>query len=217
MKMFVDLAAQRNGLLDQVTAVPRQQLETDREGIGWRFEQAEAVDGAALHGGQIGVVGLVAGVGGLPMLLGGQRVHDANLEARLGKGMLDGAVVASRPLDDHDLIPDPGLLQGATQAPDHGSEACLGVLNLGGWNENPAVEIGEHPLGPSLGTIDTNDTEVLRADPLDTWTDHATSLVNALGSGRGAFLGLGSASHGKDLLERVWGEDRLPRRKSAWL
>lgn len=112
MKMFVDLAAQRNGLLDQVTAVPRQQLQTDREGIGWRFEQAEAIDSAALHGGQIGVVGLVAGVGGLPMLLGGQRVHDPDLEARLGEGTLDGAVIPSRPLDHHDLIPDAGPLQG---------------------------------------------------------------------------------------------------------
>ena len=96
-------------------------------------------------------------------------------------------------------------------------KACLGVLNLGGWDEDPAVEIGEHPFGPSLGTIDTDDTEVLRADQLDTGTDHATGLVDGLGSGRGAFLGLGSASHGKNLLERVWGEDQLPLRKSAWL
>ena len=215
--MFVDLAAQRNALLDQVTPVPRQQLETDREGIGRRFEQAETIDGAALHGGQIGVVGLVAGVGGLPMLLGGQRVDDPDLEARLGEGTLDGAVVASRPLDNHDLIPDPGLLQGGAKTLDHRSEACLGVLNLCGWDEDAAVEIGEHPFGPSLGTIDTDDTEVLRADPLDTGTDHATRLVDGLRSGRGAFLGLGSASHGKDLLESVWGEDQLPRRKSAWL
>ena len=57
-----------------------------------------------MHGSQIGVVGLVAGVGGLPMLLGGQRVDDPDLEARLGEGTLDGAVVASRPFDDHDLI-----------------------------------------------------------------------------------------------------------------
>ena len=70
---------------------------------------------------------------------------------------------------------------------------------------------------PSLGTINTDDTEVLRADPSDTGTDHATSLVDGLRSGRGVFLGLGSAAHGKDLLERVWGEDQLPRRKSAWL
>ena len=94
---------------------------------------------------------------GLPMLLGGQRVHDPDLEACLGKGTLDGGVVVSRPLDDHDLIPDPELLQSGAEVPDHGSEACLGVLNLGGWNENPAVEIGEHPLGPGLGAIDTDD------------------------------------------------------------
>ena len=71
------------------------------------------------------------------------------------------------------------------------------MLNLGGWNENPAVEIGEHPLGPSLGTIDTNDTEVLRADPLDTWTDHAMSLVNALGAAQERFLDLAARAMGK--------------------
>ena len=95
--------------------------------------------------------------------------------------------------------------------------ACLGVLNLAGWNENPAIEIGEHPFGPSLGTIDTDDTEALWADHLDTGTDHSTGLVDSLGSGREAFLGFRSASHGKDLLERVWGEEQLPRKKSAWL
>src|SRR5512140_1737133 len=114
-----------------------------------------------------------------------------------------------------DLIPDPGLFQGGAKTLDHRSEACLGVLNLGGWDEDAAVKIGEHPFGPSLGTIDTDDTEMLRSDPMDTGTDHATSLVDGVGSGSGAFLGLGSASHGKALLERVWGEDQLPRRKSA--
>ena len=170
------------------------------------------------HGGQIGVVGLVAGVGGLPMLLGGQRVDDPDLEARLGEGTLDGAVVASRPLDDHDLIPDPGLFRGRAKTLDHGSEACLGVLNLGGWDEDAAVTRGEHPFGPSLGTIDTDDTEVLRADPLDTGTDLPTSLVDGLRSGeRSVSWTWQNATDGKDLLERVWGEDQLPRRKYAWL
>jgi hypothetical protein len=144
-------------------------------------------------------------------------MHDSDLEACLVEGALDGAVVASRALDDHDLILDPSLLQGGAEVPDHGGEACLGVINLNGWNEEPAVEIREHPLRPSLGTIDTDDTKVLRADRLDAGTDHTARLVNGLRSERGAFLGPESASHGKDLLARDWGEDQLPVRKSAWL
>ena len=58
----------------------------------------------------------------------------------------------------------------------------LGVLNLGGWNENPAVEIGEHPFGPSLGKIYTDDAEVLWTDLLNTGTDHPTGFVEALGA-----------------------------------
>ena len=208
--MFVDLAAQRNALLDQVTPVPRQQLETDREGIGRRFEQAETIDGGALHGSQIGVVGLVAGVGGLPMLLGGQRVDDPDLEARLGEGTLDGAVVASRPFDDHDLIPDPGLFQGGAKTLDHRSEACLGVLNLGGWDEDAAVKIGEHPFGPSLGSNHTDDTEVLGSTLWTRGLITPRALWMVWGAGAERFLDLGSASHGKILLERVGEKTNSP-------
>ena len=124
------------------------------------------------------------------MLLGGQRVDDPDLEARLGEGTLDGAVSVPS-VDDHDDIrsrPVPGRSEDARSS----KRSMLGVLNLGGWDEDAAVKIGEHPFGPKLGTIDTDDTEVLRSDPLDTGTDHATSLVDGLGSGSGGrFLDLG--------------------------
>ena len=64
------------------------------------------LDGAAVDGGKVGVVGLVARIGGLAKLLGGVGVKDANLESRVGEGALDRAVVASRPLDDDDQIFD---------------------------------------------------------------------------------------------------------------
>jgi hypothetical protein len=41
------------------------------------------------------------------------------------------------------------------------------VFDHGGWDEDASVEIGEHPLGTSLGTIHGHDTEVLGADLLD--------------------------------------------------
>src|SRR5262249_34676545 len=132
MKMFVDLAPQRDGLLDQVPAMPRQELEADRDRIGWRFEPAEAIDGAPLDGGHVGLIGRVTGVGELPMLLGGQGMNDSGLESRLGEGPRDGAVRASGPLDDDDRVPDRGPIQGRAKGLNHGLEAGLVVFHLGG-------------------------------------------------------------------------------------
>ena len=36
------------------------------------------------------------------------------------------------------------------------------VFDLSGFDEEAAVEVGEHPLGPGLGTIDADDAEVLQ-------------------------------------------------------
>ena len=92
-------------LADEVAAVPGQQLESDEDRVGLGLEQAEAVDGGAVDGGEIGVVGLVAGVGGLSELLGGEGVDDADLEAGLGEGALDRSVVAAGALDGDDRGP----------------------------------------------------------------------------------------------------------------
>ena len=45
------------------------------------FEQRTTVDGSAMDGEEIGVVGFVAGVGGLAKLLGGEGMDDARLQA----------------------------------------------------------------------------------------------------------------------------------------
>ena len=46
--------------------------------------EAEAVDGGAMNARQIGVVGFVAGIGGLTELLRGERMDEPDLETRLG-------------------------------------------------------------------------------------------------------------------------------------
>ena len=50
------------------------------------LQQAEAVDGGAVDREEVGVVGFVAGIGGLAELLGGVGVKDADLESRRGEG-----------------------------------------------------------------------------------------------------------------------------------
>ena len=71
MKMFVNLLLSATRLSTEVRrclASSWSRRRTDRV----RLQQAEAVDGGAVDGGEIGVVGFVAGVGRLSELLGGK-------------------------------------------------------------------------------------------------------------------------------------------------
>jgi hypothetical protein len=160
-----------------------------------RFAQSEAVDGGALDSGQVGVVGLVAGIGGEAELLGGQGMDDAGLEAGGGDGALDREVLVAGPLDGDDEIAE--IVVGPSLAdPGHEVfESLASRLDDGGINEDVAIEIGEHPFGAGLGTIDGNDAEVLGPDRLDPGMDRSRGLGNrsrAPGTARGA---AGSSGH----------------------
>ena len=98
LKMFMHLLLDCDFLADQVAPAPGEQLETNEDRLGLGLEQAEAVDGGAVDGGEIGVIGLVAGVGGLSELFGGERVDDADLGAGLGEGrwMVRGSGLCAR-------------------------------------------------------------------------------------------------------------------------
>jgi hypothetical protein len=138
----------------------------------------------AMDGRQVGVVGLVAGVGGLAELLGGQGVDQAGLELRGVAGPLDGEVVSPGPLDGDDEVGDTGPGEGLADRPDHGLEARPGMLDDGRGYDDAAVEVGEHPLGAGLGAVDGDDAEVLRPDGLDPGVDRAEGLVDDLGASR---------------------------------
>ena len=85
----MDLIAEVGVLADQVAAVAGQEPEPGVDLIERRLDQAEAVDGGAMDGEEVGVVGLVAGVGRQAELLGGQRMDDAGLEPGGDDGALD--------------------------------------------------------------------------------------------------------------------------------
>ena len=88
--MFKHLLLECDALLDQLAPVPGQQLELDGDRIGFVLGQTEAVDGGAMDGGEVGVVGLVAGIGGESILLGGVGMKDADLEPGLPKARWTG-------------------------------------------------------------------------------------------------------------------------------
>ena len=111
--MITDLASKRDRLADEVPAVAGQKLDLVVGRVVGRLGEPEAVDGGAVDGGDVGVVGLVAGVGGLAELLGGERMDDADLEAGGGEGVADDVMIPSGALDDDDQIDDPMLDRGS--------------------------------------------------------------------------------------------------------
>ena len=158
-------------------------------GSSRRLDQAEAVDGGALDGGQVGVVGLVAGVGGEAELLGGEGMDDAGLEAGGGEGALDRPVIVAGALDGDDEVAE---VVGRRRPGGPGRRRRRGpavMLDGGGWNEDVAIEIGEHPFGAGLGTIDGDDAEVLRSDLLDPGMDRSRGLGDRGGRRERARLG----------------------------
>ena len=135
--------------------------------IEWRLDEAEAVGGRAMDGEEVGVVGLVSRIGRQAVLLGGQWVDDPGFKALGCECAFNWQVVDARPLDGDDHVAQAVTSDRLADLGDHGVEAMPVVFDHGGWDEDAAVEVGEHPLGASLGTIDGHDAEVLGSDLLD--------------------------------------------------
>ena len=51
------------------------------------------------------------------------------------------------------------------------------MLDRGRLDENAAVEVGQHDFGASLGAIDAEKAEVLRADGLNSWMNDSPRLM----------------------------------------
>jgi hypothetical protein len=192
MEDFTDLTTQHRVFIDQVAPVPAEELQGQVLLGPGGLEQAEAVGAGTEDGGEVGVVGLVVGVGGLAVLLGGEGVDQPRLEAGGAEGTLDGAVVLAGELDEDDEVAQVVLLLGAAEAIDGGLEVAAGVGQGGGLEQDVAVEVGEQPLGAGLGAVDGDDAEVLGPDLLDAGDQLAARLLELEG-----FAGLGRALGGR--------------------
>ena len=69
--------------------------------------------------------------------------------------------------DGDDQIAELMGRHGLTQGGDGLVEALRGMFDGRGRDQDAAVEIGEHPLGARLGTVDGDDAKVLRLSLLD--------------------------------------------------
>ena len=88
-EVLADLAAELADFAHEVAAMADEELQGGPGFVAFGLEQSEAVDGGAMNGDEVGVIGLVAGIGGLAELLGGEGMDDARLEAGGGEGALD--------------------------------------------------------------------------------------------------------------------------------
>ena len=185
--MFEHLLSKHNVLLDEVPTMPRQELKLDINWIGFVLQHSEPVGSGTVHGEEVGVVGFIAGIGGLAILFGGVGMKDADLDPGLGEGDLDRTVVASGPLDDPDHVLDRVPLGGVTHQLQHRLETRLVVLDSGRLQEHPAVEVRQHDLGANLCAIDTKDREMLGADGLDTRVNDTPGFEKHVRSGLATF------------------------------
>ena len=79
------------------------------------------------------------------------------------------------------------------------------VFNHSRRDDDTTVEVGQHPLGSGLGTVHSNNPEMLRPDRLDSGSENAAGFakVALLATTRGT-TGLGSCTHEWNLQEGVW-------------
>jgi len=184
LEVLADLDAEHDRLADQLAALANEQLQGRPGFVQAVLDQSEAVDGSRVNGDEVGIVGLVTRVAWLAQPAGGEGMDDARLEARGGEGAADGVMVAAGPLDGDELVAEVMRAQRLAQVRDGGVESSAVMLDDGGWNEDGAEEIGEHPLGACLGTVDADDAEVLGAHLLDPGMEGATRLLHDIGTAR---------------------------------
>jgi hypothetical protein len=181
VQMFANFASQGHALANQIAAVSGQELEPMVDRIGCGFGESEAVDGGSMDGGEVGVVGLVSGIGGLTELLGGEGMDDADLESGGGEGVFDDMMISSGSFDDDDAVKNLMGVAGLAESSDGVQKRRLGVGDFCGRDQDFPIEVCEHPFGPGLGAIDGDDAEVFRADVLDAGMNRAVGLVNLMG------------------------------------
>jgi hypothetical protein len=146
------------------------------------FQKRAARDRGAVDGGQVGVIGLVAGINGLAVLLGDKGMEDARLETGGGEGALHHAVISARAFDGGQSVAEFVLLEGSADERDGGVESGPRMFNYRGRNEQTSVEVGEEKLGTDFGTIKADDAKVFGSNLLHAGMEHPARLAQRRGN-----------------------------------
>lgn len=177
-----------------------------------RLHQSEAHDGRREDADQIGIVRLDARMGRLTEGLAGQRMHDATFQPCGLEGPFDGLMIGSCLLDRQDQVFQVMPGHGFADLQDGHVEVPPLMRQFLRRFQDRAVEVGEHPLGTSLGAVDTDDAEAFRPDTLDPRLQHALRLVNGLGTTRRTTLRSDYGSHTRPPPWGNGGRNPIPHR-----
>ena len=118
-------------------------------------------------GMEVGLIGLVAWVGGHTILLGGKRMDHTGFEASFDEGVFGRQVVIPSAFYHNDGIFDVVLLLSLTNLLDRHLEEWPLVLQGLRLDQHIPKVVGHHPLRAVLGRIDAHDREVLTTDLLN--------------------------------------------------
>jgi hypothetical protein len=158
--MLTNLTLQCRAFPYEITALTHNELEFAFCLIQARLNQCEPTRSGALNRGEIRVVRLGIGITWLPKLFRGERVNDACLKPGSSKRALYGLVILTGALDRNDQVCDRVLSQGNSDLVDGGLKRQVIVLDFGWRDVYVSIEVGEHPLGSSFGTIDRDNSKM---------------------------------------------------------
>ena len=105
-------------------------------------------------------------------------MDEANIVTRGCEQVLGDLVITACPFNGHNQITQVVFLAGGVELRDRGVQFRSIVLDRGRPNENPTIEIAQHPFEARFRAIDADDAEVFRPDALDARLNHTVGLVS---------------------------------------
>lgn len=190
VEVLANLAAEHGRLANQFPSMSEEKLERGPSFVALGLDQGEAAHGGAMHRDEIVVVGLIARVGGLAELFGGERMNDAGFEAGGSEGALNRAMVTAGAFDRDQQIFQLMVADSLAELVERGFERRPVVGEESRPHQDVAIEIGEHPFGASLGAIDRDDAKVLGTNFLNARMKSTAGLLHDIDTtGTGALAG----------------------------
>jgi hypothetical protein len=156
-----------------------------------------------MNAGQVVVVGLDKRIAALTEVLAGERMDQADVVADAAEGIAGKVMITPGAFDSDHQSADVMVGTGALQLVEGSVQLDAVVGDFGGWDEDVAVEVTEHPFEAGFGTIDADDAKVLGPDGLHAGVNDAAGLVNDAGKARaGASTTKSCGCHGNTSRER---------------
>jgi hypothetical protein len=126
--------------------MPHEQLERSILLIPRMLDKAKTIDGGAKDANKIMIIGFDVAVFCGPVVIGGKRMNEASLKARISEGAENDLMIAARHFDADNGILNLEFLDCLFKSNNRSVKITLLMLDDGRLNEDSSVEIAEEPL-----------------------------------------------------------------------